>query len=217
MGGRGSSSSGGGGRFGRGGGIKQSDIENTYSLISARNSGYRKEADQVLTVGRDVYNQYGVAPNYEVAQLKNGGIGTLAYMDAGGNLAVNRTYFNDKAMNKNYDQSVKDGFHPSRGNKTGLEAVASHEMGHFLTSKVATKLGMSSADFDKASGKILEQAKKKAGYKKAYDMASKISGYATHSKSEAVAEAFADVYCNGGKAKKESHAIVDVLNSYFKK
>ena len=214
MGGRGSSS-GGGGRFGRGGGVKQGDIMKTTSLISARER-LQSEVDQVLTVGKDVYNQYGVAPDYDIAQLKKGGIGTLAYMTAGGNLAVNETYFNSKAMNKVYDESVKTGFHPKRGNKTGLEAVASHEMGHFITSQVATKLGMSSSDFEKASGKILDQAKKKAGYSKAYDMAKKISGYATHSKAEAVAEAFADVYCNGGKAKKESHAIVDVLNSYFK-
>lgn len=214
MGGRGSSSSGGG--FGRGGGIKPSDILNTTSLISERER-LQSEVDQVLTVGRDVYNQYNVAPDYEIATIKDGKNGnTLAYMDAGGNLAINKKFMNSEAMNKVYDKDVEAGFHPSRGNKTGLEAVASHEMGHFLTSKVATKLGMSSADFDKASGKILEQAKKKAGYKKAYDMASKISGYAKQSKAEAVAEAFADVYCNGGKAKKESHAIVDVLNSYLK-
>lgn len=215
MGGRGSSSSSGGG-FGRGGGIKASDILNTTSLISERER-LQSEVDQVLTVGRDIYNQYNVAPDYEIATIKDGKNGnTLAYMDAGGNLAINKKFMNSEAMNKVYDKDVEAGFHPSRGNKTGLEAVASHEMGHFLTSKVATKLGMSSADFDKASGKILEQAKKKAGYKKAYDMASKISGYAKQSKAEAVAEAFADVYCNGGKAKKESKAIVDVLNSYLK-
>ena len=34
---------------------------------------------------------------------------------------------------------------------------------------------------------------------------------------EALAEAFADVYCNGSKASKESKAIVDVMNSYLKK
>lgn len=47
-------------------------------------------------------------------------------------------------------------------------------------------------------------------------MASKISGYATHSNAEAVAEAIADVYCNGKKAKSESKAIVNVMNKYLK-
>ena len=47
-------------------------------------------------------------------------------------------------------------------------------------------------------------------------MAKKISGYATRSTKEAIAEAYADVYCNGAKAAKESAAIVNVLNKYLK-
>lgn len=33
---------------------------------------------------------------------------------------------------------------------------------------------------------------------------------------DAIAEAFADVFCNGNKATSESKAIVDVLNNYLK-
>jgi hypothetical protein len=47
-------------------------------------------------------------------------------------------------------------------------------------------------------------------------MASKISGYAKENARECIAEAFADVYCNGGRAKKESQSIVDVMNKYLK-
>ena len=47
-------------------------------------------------------------------------------------------------------------------------------------------------------------------------MASKISGYATHSNAEAIAEAIADCYCNGKKAKSESKAIKGVIDKYLK-
>jgi hypothetical protein len=47
-------------------------------------------------------------------------------------------------------------------------------------------------------------------------MASKISGYATESNAEAIAEAFADWKCNGKKARTESKAIVNVVDSYLK-
>ena len=218
MGGRGSSSS-GGGRWGRGGGLGANDIVSTTSLISERER-LQAEVDQVLTVGRDIYNQYGVATDYDIATLKDDGKGTLAYFSPAGNtLAINKAYMDAGKMNSVYDDCVASGFHPSRGNKTGLEAVASHEMGHKLTGEVAKKLGLSQTDLDKASDTILKQATTKAGYRKnsTYNLASKISGYATQSKSEAIAEAFADVFCNGSKAKKESKAVVDVLNSYFKK
>ena len=46
-------------------------------------------------------------------------------------------------------------------------------------------------------------------------MAAKISGYAKTNYAECVAEAFADVYCNGKNAKKESRAVVSELNKYY--
>lgn len=48
-------------------------------------------------------------------------------------------------------------------------------------------------------------------------MARKISRYATVSNAEAIAEAYSDVKCNGGKAKAESKAIIETLNKYLKK
>lgn len=217
-GGRGSSSS-SGGRFGRGGGLNPANIVGTSSLISARNEGYRDEVDEVLSVARDIQDQYGVNLNYDIATLKGADAqGTLGYYD-GSNLAINKNYLNVDKMNKTYDASVESGYHPSRGNKSGLEAVTSHEMGHKLTDEIGKKMGLGSWQLEQVSDRVLKEATTKAGYKKnaTYQLASKISGYAKSSKAEALAEAFADVYCNGSKASKESKAVVDVMNSYFKK
>ena len=64
---------------------------------------------------------------------------------------------------------------------------------------------------------ILKEAQKQVGNRgKLANMASKISGYAKESARECIAEAFADVYCNRGRAKKESQSIVDVMNKYLK-
>lgn len=215
-GGRGSSSS-GGGRFGKGGGLNPANIVSTTSLISARGQ-YQTEVDQVLAVARDIYDEYGVSLDYDIATLKGADAnGTLGYYD-GKNLAINKNFFNAERMNGVYDESVKNGYHPSRGNKTGLEAVASHEMGHRLTDEIGVRMGLGSWQLEEVSDRVLKQASKNAGYRNGiYKMASKISGYATESKAEALAEAFADVYCNGSKASKESKAIVDVMNSYLKK
>lgn len=217
-GGRGSSSSGGKGQFGKGGGLNSGNIVSTSPLISARNEGYRDEVDQVLTVAKQIQDEYGVNLDYDLATLKGkDALDTLGYYD-GKNLAINKNYMNVDKMNETYDKSVNSGYHPSRGNKSGLEAVTSHEMGHFLTDEIGKKMGLKSWDLDKVSDTVLKQASKNAGYKNGiHKLASKISGYASTSKAEALAEAFADVYCNGSKAKKESKAVVDVMNSYFKK
>ena len=108
------------------------------------------------------------------------------------------------------------GFHPSSGKKTGLQATAAHELGHKLTADVAVKMGKTRFSIDSAAKEIVEKARKDTGHKGVIKLAEKISGYATYSNAEAIAEAVCDVYCNGGKAKKESIAIVKVIDSYLK-
>ena len=56
-------------------------------------------------------------------------------IDGSGNTSINMNqhYVNVAKMNKTYDRSVKSGYHPSRGNNTGTEAVSLHETGHALT------------------------------------------------------------------------------------
>ena len=215
MGGRGANS---GGRPRGRGGVNPLNIVSTTSLVSER-EGFRTEVDQTLTVARDVYQEYGISTDLEVATLKGkDAYGTMAYYDSNGNLAVNKNYFDAKTMNSAYDKCVESGFHPSRGNKSGMEAVVSHELGHRLTDEVAKRQGLKGYQLDKVADDIVKEASKKAGYGNAVvKFSGKISGYAKQSNAEAVAEAFADVYCNGKKARKESHAIVDVLNSYLKK
>lgn len=121
-------------------------------------------------------------------------------------VGLNTNYTNVQKMNDTYDAAVKSGYHPSRGIKNGVQAVTAHEMGHAVTGMVAEKLGIS--DFDKASKKIVDNAYKTAkgkGGTKAW--AGKISKYAQENNAECIAEAVADVFCNGNKAANESKAI----------
>ena len=216
MGGRGARSSGGGSGRGRGGGLNPNDIVSTTSLVSAREEK-QKEVDETLQTFREVYDEYGyVIDDIQIATLKGSGASTIAYYD-GANVAMNKSFFDKTRIENAYDDCVKAGFHPSKGNKTALQAVASHELGHALTDKVADKMGIKGVGkIDQASTRIVNEARKQTGHRGVVQMASKISGYATHSNAEAIAEAFSDVYCNGNKAHKESQAIVNVMNSYLK-
>lgn len=212
FGGRGSRS--GSGRYGGDGGVGHAI--STTSLVSER-EGRQAIVDETLQVFSDFYDEYGtVVTDIEIAIMDEGGAGTLAYYDMGGNIAFNNSFFDSKTMDTAYARCVADGFHPSNGSKTGLQAVAAHEIGHKLTADVALKMGMSSTDIDGAATKIVKEARKSTKHKGVVQMASKISTYATHSNAEAIAEAISDVYCNGKKAKSESKAIVGVVNKYLK-
>ena len=209
MGGRGASSS---GRYGGGGGLSPADILSTNSFVSERHN--YDISNDVLDVFKNVNEEYGyVIGDILVAKIKGKSNNTMAYYD-GTNIGFNEAYASTKVLNKAYADCVKSGFHPSNGNKSPAEAVASHELGHALTDAVGKKMG--GLDIDRASDRIVKEAKKQTGHRGVVQMAKKISTYATHSNAEAIAEAFSDVYCNGKKAHKESKAIVNVINSYLK-
>lgn len=209
MGSRGASS---GGATGGAGG----NILGTESLVSARESKQR-EVDDVLTVARDIYDEYGIiATDLQIATMDKKGQSTMAYYDNEGNLAINESYFDSKKMDSAYDACVKAGFHPPRGNKSGIEATTAHEMGHRLTDELGKKMGHGDFAIDQASSKIIAEAKKRLGAKSVDSIRKKISGYAKQNNAEAVAEAFADVYCNGNKASRESRAVVSALNDMLK-
>lgn len=210
MGGRGSSSS---GRQGKASGLNPSDIVSTTSLVSARET-HQAEVDETLQAFQEVFDEYGyVIDDIHIATLKGKGSSVIGYY-GDSTIGMNQAFFNKAKLDKAYDDCVDQGFHPSRGSKSGLQAVASHELGHALTDAVAKKAGIDG--LDRAATRIVNEARKRTGHRGVVQMASKISGYATHSNAEAIAEAFSDVYCNGKKARKESHAIVDVMNSYLK-
>lgn len=161
-----------------------------------------------MSAVKSVYDDYGIdLSDIQIATLRGKDANVMAYYDSDGNLAVNKSYFDSKKMDAAYDRCVESGFHPDRGNKSGLEATAAHELGHRLTD---TGKGIDSTSRD-----IVQNAAKKLGYRNSANMAAKISGYAKHSMAECVAEAFADVYCNGKNAKKESRAVVSELNKLY--
>lgn len=213
FGGRGASS-GGNGFTGGGSGLNPANIVSTTSLISERER-QQTEVDETMQVFKDINDEYGyVIDDVQLATLKGAdGATTMAYYD-GSNIAINKTYFDKAKMENSYADCVKSGFHPSQGNKTALQAVTSHELGHALTDAVGAKMGAVKGDTATA---ILKEAKASIGHKgNLGSMAGKISGYAKYNAREAIAEAFADVYCNGKKAHKESQAIVNVMDKYLK-
>ena len=201
-----------GGRRGGGAGLNPSDILRTHNLLidTALDEVTRNEVSRVL---KDFQSEYGLSyENTRIAQLKPKS-NALAYYDGAG-IAINKKYLDSKKMDDVYKECVKTGFHPSSGNKTGMEAVVAHELGHSLNDMIGAKMG--GIGIDKSADDIVKEAKKQTKHRGVVQMASKISGYATHSNAEAVAEAVADVYCNGNKAKAESRAIYNVMQKYLK-
>ena len=205
-----------GGRRGGGtGGVKPGDILGTSNLLidTALDEKTRGEVSKTL---KDFKDEYGLEySNTRIARLKSGS-DALAYYGGAG-IAINSTFLNSKKMNEAYQKCVESGFHPSSGSKTGMEAVVSHELGHALTDMVGSKMGITGINrTNESATAIVNEARKQTKHRGVVQMASKISGYATHSNAEAVAEAMSDVYCNGKKARAESRAIVGVMNKYLK-
>ena len=116
-------------------------------------------------------------------------------------------------MNDTMDRAAQQGFHPSRGNKSGTEAVALHEGGHALTDYLAQKNGY--PGLHAFSEKVVKDAYKNSGAKGGTSkFAGSISKYAQKNYAETVAEATADWYCNGNKASRASKAIMSELKKY---
>lgn len=128
-------------------------------------------------------------------------------------LAMNQNYTDIAKMNDVMDDAARSGFHPSRGNKSGTEAVALHEAGHALTDHLANKHGY--AGLHELSEKVVKDAYKKSGAKGGTrSWAGTISKYAQKNYAETVAEAVTDWYCNGDKARAASKAIIAELKNY---
>ena len=196
------------------GGLSENDILGTTNLLidTKLDNVTRKEVVKTL---KDFQDEYGLSyNNTRIAKLKPKS-NALAYYDGDG-IAINAKYLNSKKMNDAYQRCVESGFHPKSGSKTGMEAVVAHELGHALTDAVGAKMGVKGG-IDASSKAIVNEARKQTKHRGVVQMASKISGYAKSSNAEAIAEAVADVYCNGKKARSESRAIVNVMNKYLKK
>lgn len=203
-------------RGGKGGGTGGVNINaDTTSLISERERK-RDEVDLTLTVLRDVEREHNVIlEDVQLAKMKGrSGAGVLAYYDAGGNLAVNEKYFDRGTMDAAYDRCVSSGFHPGRGNKTGLEAVVAHEMGHRLTDIAGMNAGLGHWALDDVSNRIIKAAAKSLKMSHG-NLRQSVSGYAQYNNAECVAEAYADVYCNGSRASAASRAVVAELRKFL--
>ena len=122
------------------------------------------------------------------------------------NLIMNQRY----VKNANLTNAMRntDGFHPSIGNKTGAEAVAAHEIGHRLGEVAAQKAGISQREIVQRAGQSVNI--------KTENMAGHISKYARSNYGETIAEASADVFCNGSKASKASQAIMTEVKRILK-
>ena len=196
------------------GGLSENDILGTTNLLidTKLDDVTRKEVTKTL---KDFQDEYGLNyNNTRIAKLKPKS-NALAYYDGDG-IAINAKYLNSKKMNDAYQRCVESGFHPKSGSKTGMEAVVAHELGHALNDMAGAKMGVKGG-IDASSKAIVNEARKQTKHRGVVQMASKISGYARSSNAEAIAEAVADVYCNGKKARSESRAIVNVMNKYLKK
>jgi len=212
FGGRGASSDGPSLGGGGGGNVNIVDEQNVWSYrhnpnnedyVDAINEGVRKIDEDFPGVMADTVTSVN-ATTFGGSDKTN----TLGvYSPSDKSVGINTNYTNIEKMNAVYDAAVDKKYHPSRGNLTGTEAVALHEMGHALTDNLASKMGEKS--LDSAAKKIVDKAYKTSkGKGGTLAWAKTISGYAADSNAECIAEAVSDWYCNGNKASSASKAII---------
>ena len=214
MGSRGQSIGNGGGGGGRVNIDSETDVwsyrhnSGNVPFVDAMNDGVRRIQNDFPDIMDDV--------NYVMAaELKGASkYSILGYYDRTSKTVALNTNFTDvDKMNAVYDRSTQQGFHPSRGSRSGTEAVSLHEMGHALTDYVAQKMGH--GDMDRAANTLVKAAYKASGAKGGnYKWGGTISEYAQTKYTECVAEAVADYYCNGSKASNASKAIMNEIFKY---
>lgn len=207
--GRGTSKAGIGGF---GGGMEESDtsvsVKRSHPLSDEIGKGGGSFANEIMNTRDAFEREFGSAAkgiNLSVAVFSNN---TALGAYGGDTLYMAERYVKNANLTDAMKAGAASGFHPGIGNKTGAEAVASHEIGHRLGEVAAKKAGISQRD-------IVARAASKIGIK-TENMAGFISKYARSNYGETIAEASADVYCNGTKASKASQAIVAELKSILK-
>ena len=209
--GRGSSGAGGGtGQFGGGmtGENTSTTVLSSHPLTDEISKGGGSFANEIMNTRDAFEREYGDAVkmmNLSVATFNDPSV-LGAY--GGDTLFMNGKYVRNANLTQAMQAGAKSGFHPGIGNKTGAEAVASHEIGHRLGEVAAKRAGISEQD-------IVARAATKVGIK-TENMAGHISKYARSNYSETIAEASADVYCNGKNASKVSRAIMAEVKSILK-
>lgn len=209
--GRGSSGAGGGvGKFGagmenKGTGVTVKSKSPLANEISRGGGGF---ANEIMNTRDAFEREYGSAVkriNLSVGTFSQGGV-----LGAYGNneLIMNKRYVKNANLTKAMKEGAKSGYHPKIGKKTGAEAVAAHEIGHRLGEVASKKAGITERE-------LVARAAKNVGIKTS-NMAGHISGYARSNYGETIAEASADVYCNGKRASKASRAIMSEVKKILK-
>lgn len=199
-------------------GLSPNSISKEVDVWSYRhNRNNEPFVDAMNSSARDMVNDFpdlmDTVTQVNAGTLKGAPARSVLGYYGDGRVALNTNYTNVDKMNSTYDAAVKSGYHPSRGNKSGTEAVMYHEMGHALTDHIKEKVG--ATNLQTASKKIVNDAYKNSGGKGGtLKWAGKVSGYAKESFAECVAEAVSDWYCNGNKASSTSKAIMKELKKY---
>lgn len=175
---------------------------------------YRNQALEILGALRDLQNKYGErARQVNVAVI--GDPETYArYSPTYDELQINADYFyNAKDVDDAYDETAENGKHPPRGDKSGWTAIIAHEYGHILLTKIAHEYNLG---LDEYAEVVVRNAFGTTDSRAITDKAMTISKYAGNSTEhrkyrEVVAEAFADVYCNGAEATENSRKVAEEL------
>ena len=218
---------GGGSNLGNGSGKSIGIVDQVSVMLHYHDSDNAPYIDDMSQSASDMFNEFsevrGLISDVTVATLTGADkTNTLGFYDGStGVVSLNDNFTDIDKMNRVYDASIKSGYHPSRGNKSGTQAVMYHELGHALTDQIAKKLGISGGvtytALDKAARLIVKaayKATKGSGGTTAW--AKGISGYATDSNAETIAEAVSDYFCNGNKAHTRSIAIVNEMKRLLK-
>lgn len=210
MGSRGSSSGRGVGKHGAGmeGKSTGTTVRSSHFMTDEIGEGGGSFVNEVMTTRDNLEKIYGDSVkdlNLQAATFSDGSV-LGAY--GGNTLYMAEKYIKNTELTNVMKQAAKDGYHPSIGNFSGAEAVTAHEIGHRMGEVAAQKLGVSQEA-------IVAAAAKKIGIK-TENMAGFISGYARSNYGETIAEASADVYCNGSKASKASKAIMAEVKAALK-
>lgn len=199
---KGGSKGGGGGPHGAG--MENSNttttIKSSHPLTDAIGTGGGGFANEIMNTRDAFEREYGDAVKQMNLSLATFGDSTTLGAYGSDTLFMAEKYVKNKNLTQAMQKASESGFHPSIGNKTGAEAVAAHEIGHRLGEVAAQRAGISQQD-------IVARAGKKA-HIRTENMAGHISKYARSNYGETIAEASADVYCNGAKASRASKAIM---------
>lgn len=182
-------------------------VRNAQPIGEAISNGAGLYANNIMNTRDSMEREYGRTISSLILSVATLGTGALgAYGD--GVLYMSKEYSSNSKLTEAMESASKSGFHPKLNGKTGAEAVASHEIGHYLGETASKKAGITEREIVYRAGKSIGM--------KGNRVASTISEYARYNYSETIAEAFADVYCNGKKASKASIAITDTVKGILR-